>query len=102
MATLVACILLFMSGFFVPQFRNLPFHVIGLIGLGLALFFAVIGDLAFRCPQCRGNMSLLIMRGGNLSIDGQLARCPYCGVSLDEELVAVQLGDTERELVNRP
>jgi predicted RNA-binding Zn-ribbon protein involved in translation (DUF1610 family) len=94
MVTLVACILLFMSGFFVPQFRSLPVYVIGLIGLGLALFITLIAHFTFRCPQCRGNMGLLIMRGGNLSIDGQLARCPYCGVSLDEELVAVQRGDT--------
>jgi hypothetical protein len=90
MASLAVCVLLYIFALSVPQISSLPVYVLGLVALGLIVLFAIGSHFAFRCPQCRFSISLLIMRCGKLKVDDELACCPYCGVSLDEKTEAEQ------------
>ncbi len=66
----------------IALFVTLPAFVIAcLVGMVAQLF-------AFRCQECRGNMSSTLMYGGEFRIDPRLHFCPYCGLALDEELPA--------------
>jgi hypothetical protein len=43
-----------------------------------------------RCPKCVGNLSPLLWWRGSLPIDLRVGYCPFCGVSLDEDLPSRQ------------
>jgi hypothetical protein len=42
--------------------------------------------LLFRCHRCLGNMAPILWWRGGLKIDQRVCFCPFCGVSLDQEL----------------
>lgn len=60
-------------------------------------FLAIIGAIAFggaiilianiRCPRCRASLGQTIAMPVGINLIGeQINYCPYCGVSLDEQI----------------
>ncbi len=42
-------------------------------------------SFALRCPWCRGNLGVLLMRSGGFRVSPTVRYCPYCGVHLDDD-----------------
>ena len=53
------------------------------IGLAGFLVAIVYSNVANRCPLCRGPLGSLMF---NYGISRRVRFCPFCGVSMDEEL----------------
>ena len=51
---------------------------------------AAVSAYMVRCPHCRGSLLRLTGTIGSLANDGKhkMKFCPYCGVSLDERIIA--------------
>ena len=63
-----------------------PVLVVSLPGFAVVFVVSIVCQfVAFRCPECRGNLAPLLMYRGWLSVDQSVCFCPYCGISLDEK-----------------
>ncbi len=57
------------------------------IALGALFFgFGALSYLRLRCPRCHNRIGGIIGFAVALSIRNPPNNCPYCGVSLDEEM----------------
>jgi hypothetical protein len=60
-----------------------PFFALAFIPFIAAIFFINFG---VRCPRCEGNLAMTPAAYPNLSKKHRFNFCPYCGVSVDEDI----------------
>ena len=57
------------------------------------IFFTATGltFLGIRCNNCKGNIGIITQYSGLFTIPKKFHYCPYCGISLDEEVEAIKV-----------
>ncbi len=75
----VLCLFLFVGARFTGSHSKglSPLILIFFIGYMVCVIFQLFG---LRCPKCKNNL------GGTLRSSLTIKLCPFCGVSLDEEI----------------
>jgi hypothetical protein len=77
-----------------PQFE---FVIPGAVVLVLVSLWGQF--LAFRCPECRGNLGQLYLHNTVLFGGSKVKFCPFCGLELNLELRAVEDDEFKMETV---